>query len=167
MKMLQKYFDLDENLRVIRARSLESQQAIAAERISAGLPVSKYSPGDYVIWNQKESPSDHLPSKLSPGWLGPYEVLSHEKNDVTCRHLVLMTEHVFHVERLHPFFGSKNEAVEAAKLDKNQFFIHSISSFTGNPHKRTSMMFEVLFEHETSTLLVPYNSDIADTQQFH
>ena len=159
--------DLDENLRVVRSRSLALQQEIAEERKKSILPVSKYSPGDYVIWNQKENSADHLPSKLSPNWLGPYEVIAHEKNDVTCKHLVLMSEHVFHVSRLLPFFGSRIEAIEAAKLDRNQFFIYSIDAFTGNPHKRKSMMFSVMFEYESNALMIPYNSDIADTSQFH
>ena len=159
--------NLDENLRIVRERSLQLQQELAAERKTKDLPVSKFQPGDFVLWNQKEQPGDHLPTKLSPTLLGPYEVITHHRNDVTCKHLVLMSEHVFHVARLLPFFGSRTEAVEAAKLDRNQFFIHSIVSFTGNPHKRTSMMFAVMFEYETDLIFVPYSTDIADTSQFH
>ena len=94
-------------------------------------------------------------------------MLSQEKNDVTCKHLVLMSEHVFHVVRLKPFFGTKQDAYDIAKLDRNQFFIYSIDFFTGNPHKRNSMMFGVMFEYETEIITVPYSSDIADTSQFH
>ena len=159
--------ELDENLRLVRSRSLELQEEIKLERQSKDLAVSKYCAGDYVLWNQKEQSSDHLPTKLSTTWLGPYEVISQEKNDVTCKHLVLMSEHVFHVERLKPFFGTKQDAYDVAKLDRNQFFIHSIDFFTGNPHKRNSMMFGVMFEYETEIITVPYSSDIADTSQFH
>ena len=158
---------LDENLHTVRERSLQLQQDIAAERQRTTQAISKYQPGDFVLWNPKEQPSDHLASKLSPNWLGPYQVVSHEKNDVTCTHLVLMSEHVFHVERLLPFFGSPQEALEAAKLDKNQFLIYSIDFFVGNPHKRSSMMFGVLFEYEDDIIQVPYSSDVANTSQFH
>jgi hypothetical protein len=128
--------------------------------------VSKYCSGDYVLWNVKEQSSDHLPTKLSATWLGPYEVVSQEKNDVACRHLVLMSEHIFHVERLKPFFGSRQDALDMAKLDRNQFFIRSIEFFRGNPHKRNSMAFGVMFEYETEAIVVPYSHDIADTIQF-
>ena len=158
--------ELDENLRLVRSRSLQLQEAIKLERESKDLAVSKYCSGDYVLWNIKEQASDHLPTKLSATWLGPYEVVSQEKNDVACRHLVLMSEHIFHVDRLKPFFGSKQDAFDMAKLDRNQFFIQSIEFFRGNPHKRHSMAFGVLFEYETEVIVVPYSQDIADTSQF-
>jgi hypothetical protein len=51
-----------------------------------------------------------------------------------------------------------------AQLDNNQFNIVSINYFTGNPHLRTSMSFNVTFADETVDL--DFNHDFADTQQF-
>ena len=159
--------ELDENLRVVRSRSLQLQQELKLERQKKDVAISKYCAGDLVLWNQLEQSSDHLPTKLSTTWLGPYKVIAQEKNNVVCKHLVLMSDHTFHVERLKPFFGSKSDAYEVAKLDQNQFFIHFIKYFTGNPHKRSSMMFGVMFDYETDLIMVPYSPDIADTSQFH
>ena len=115
-----------------------------------------------VILSSK--PSDHLAHKLDPDWLGPYEVVAHVKNDVECRHLVLCTVHKLHVTRLKPFFGTREEAIRIAKLDQNQFTIQEIKWYTGNPHVRTSMIFTILFEDGQAD--VPYNPDLAATQQF-
>lgn len=90
---------------------------------------------------QRESPSDFLPEKLAPNYLGPYMVVRQEKNDVTVEHVVLRTQHVLHVDRLKPFIGPLEEAVLVAKADQNQVFIVSLNYFTGNPHLRSSMTF--------------------------
>jgi hypothetical protein len=78
------------------------------------------------------------------------------------------TEDVFHLSRLKPFFGSYTEAVEMAKLDNNQFDIASINYFTGNPHVRTSMSFNVTFNigQSTETVNLNYTNDLARSQQF-
>jgi hypothetical protein len=43
--------ELDENLRLVRSRSLQLQETIKLERESKDLAVSKYCSGDYVLWN--------------------------------------------------------------------------------------------------------------------
>ena len=86
----------------------------------------------------RETPSDHPYTKLSPPWLGPYEVIKKAKNDIECVHLNLGTKSNFHVSRVKPFFGSRQDAVD--KLDRNQFFIDSFNYFSGNPFMRQSMI---------------------------
>jgi hypothetical protein len=155
---------LDANLKIVRAKSLEFQQALAAERRSKDGPPQSYEPGDLVLWNPRESPSDFLNVKLSPNWLGPFEVVQQMKNDVQCKHLVLRTVAVLHVSRLKPFLGSREEAYRVAKLDHNQYEIVSVDSFTGNPHLRSTMTFTVTFEDGTITM--PYGADLAGSAQF-
>jgi hypothetical protein len=155
---------LDQNLKIVREISLKAQKDIAEERrLGAGEP-SKYEEGDLVLWNPKEKPTDKLDSKLTPPWFGPYEVISQVKNDVEVFHIVMMSKKVFHVSRLKPFFGTREEALEIAKLDKNQYKIESFNWFTGNPHVRGSLEFNVTFED--GTINMPYSQDLADSAQF-
>lgn len=155
---------LDENIRTVREVSQKIQQDIAAGRRSNDKPFMHYEPGDLILWNPRERPSDHLAHKLDPDWLGPYEVINHVKNDIECRHLILQTVHKFHVTRVKPFFGSYEDAIRCAKLDQNQYYIRSITGYTGNPHVRSTMTFTVLFEDGEDK--VPWNTDLANTQQY-
>jgi len=84
------------------------------------------------------------------------------------KHMCIHTIEVQHVDRLKPFFGTTEEALEMAKLDYNQFFIESFNHFTGNPHKRTSMLFNVTFSYNgiTEAKMIPYSADIDRTEQF-
>ena len=134
------------------------------ERAAADGPLPQYDPGDLVLWEQRESPSDFLPEKLAPSYLGPYKVLAQRKNDVSVEHVVLGTPHVLHVGRLKPFVGSHEDAIRVGRADQHQVFIVSINYFTGNPHVRSSMSFNVTFEDGTIDL--PYNPDLAASQQF-
>ena len=155
---------LDRNLQHIRNLSLKFQKQLAEERKAKDSYISSYEPGDLVLFNPREQPSDHLPSKLSPNWLGPFEVISQVKNDVRAKHLAIHSEKVFHVERLKPFFGTFEQALQLARHDHHQFMISSINSFTGNPFVRTSMTFNVTLEGETTDM--PYSDDLAQSQQF-
>ena len=155
---------LDENLQHIRSLSLEFQRKLAEARRKKDSHISSYEPGDLVLWNPREQPTDHLPTKLSPNWLGPYEVISQVKNDIRCKHIVLKTEAVFHVERVKPFFGTYAQALDIARHDQHQYLIETINFFTGNPFVRSSMTFNVRFEDGTITM--PYGDDLAQSQQF-
>jgi hypothetical protein len=155
---------LDEDVRTVREVSKNLQEALAAERAAESELVPRYEAGDFVLWNPKETPCSHLETKLAPTWMGPYEVVEQVKNDVECVHINLRTCNKFHVSRLKPFFGSREEALEVAKLDRNQFFIVAFNYFYGNPHKRTSLVFNVTFEDETKD--VEYNRDLASSSQF-
>jgi hypothetical protein len=157
--------ELDHNIQLVRTRSLEFQNKLAEERRNnAGVP-GKYVEGDLVLWNPREQPSDYLESKLSPAFQGPFEVLGQEKNDVRCRHLNLGYEASLHVSRLKPFFGSREEGIVIARLDRDQFVITRINSYTGNAFKRESLLFNVLFD-DGSTVDLPYSKDLAQSQQF-
>ena len=67
--------DLDDNLQTIRSISRELQLKLAAERAAADKNISQYEPGDLVLFNPREQQSDHLQTKLTPDWLGPYQVI--------------------------------------------------------------------------------------------
>ncbi len=51
------------------------------------------------------------------------------------------------------------------KLDRNQFSVVSINYFTGNPHVRTSLLFNVTFE-DNDAVMLPYSPDLAAVDKF-
>ena len=98
---------LDEDIKTVREVSRGLQEEIAAERAAESELVPRYEPGDFVLWNPKETPCSHLESKLAPSWMGPYEVIEQVKNDVECVHISLRTCNKFHVSRLKPFLAQE------------------------------------------------------------
>jgi hypothetical protein len=151
----------------VREKSLSLQQDIIKERQGKDLAATpQYVRGDLVLFGHWEGPCTHLPEKLSTAYLGPYEVVSQSKNDVTCKHIVLNTEHIFHVARLKPFFGTREEALKEAQLDQDQFFVRRILHYTGNPHLRTIITFTLEYvDGDVST--VPYTSTEIFQQYIH
>ena len=154
--------NLDAQLENIRQLSKDAQSKMAQERVSA-TPIDKqniYQQGDFVLQIQRQKPS-----KLSPTFLGPYEVISQYKNDVTAKHLVTHIHKDFHTDNLQPFFGSRESAIEAALRDHNQHFINKIITFKGDPFTRQSTSFQVEFS-DGDIIWKSYDKDLADTAQF-
>jgi hypothetical protein len=138
--------DLNENLRIIREISYKYQQDLVIKRDnSTSLPstLNKYKPGDFVFFLY--SVLGFYEFKLDTKYLGPYEVITHIKNDVTVRNLISSAISVFHVERLKLFFGSAEAAYDAALRDSDQYVIDSFITYKGDPLVRTSIHFYILF----------------------
>jgi hypothetical protein len=155
---------LDANLQHIRKLSLEFQTTLAAERASKDKATPSYESGDLIFFNPRENPTDHLETKLSSDWLGPFEVVSQTKNDISVRHVVLNTPHTFHVDRVKPFVGTYKQALDIGRHDQHQFHIVSFNYYTGNPFLRHSMVFNVTFEDGTIDL--PYGGDFIYSEQY-
>jgi hypothetical protein len=111
------------------------------------------------------NPEVPLPTKLSPKYLGPYEVIRHTKNDVQCRHLVDGFVKVFHVTRLKIFHGSREDAYAMAMLDKNQSLVDTILAYRGDPSTRTTTEFEVKFA-DGDVVWLPYSKDLSNSVPF-
>ena len=79
-------------------------------------------------------------------------------------HVNLKVREEFHVNRAKPFFGTRQDALEIAKLDKNQFLIVGFNYFEGNPHARKTLKFNITFEDETVNR--KFDADLAATAQF-
>ena len=156
---------LDKNLKTLHEISKKHQDTIAADRKKHSSPnyQNTYQPGDLVLWQR--DPNIPLPTKLSPKFVGPYEVISQNRNDVTCRHIVLGHTKVFHVSRLKIFHGSIEEARRVAMIDNDQFTITDFKAYRGNPMLRTSMEFEVSFE-DGSLVWLPWSKDLFETVQY-
>lgn len=157
---------LDDNLCIVREASRKFQEGLIAERSSAAVtPATQnvFQLGDFILFQQ--DPSKPLPSKLSPKFMGPYEVLHQVKNDITCKHLVQGSISVFHVTRVKLFPGSREQAFNVALLDYNQHVIDTILAYRGDPMTRTTMEFQVLFK-DGSLVWLPYTRDLSDAVQF-
>ena len=84
---------------------------------------------------------------------------------MTTRNLVYGNVRDYHVERLKPFFGSREDAVDLAKRDTDQFDVDRIVAYKGDPETRTTMEFFVSFKSGDSVWL-PYSQDIFQMVQF-
>jgi hypothetical protein len=122
-----------------------------------------YQVGD-LVFRRVEKMIDKV-SKLTLNYLGPYEVVKVYKSDVTCRHLVTQALSILHMDKLKMCFATKADAYEAAKVDYDQYEVDRIVSYRGDPEKRSTMEFEVLFQ-DGSILWLPYSKDLSDTIQF-
>lgn len=156
---------LDENLRVLTDISKRHQQKLVQERTNktSEETQAKFQPGDLVLFQR--NPSEMLPSKLSPKFIGPYSVLEQHKNDVKCQHVVMGSVQVFHVSRLKLFLGTFDEAKKVAMIDHDQFQIDRFIAYRGEPLVRTTVEFEVLFQDGTKVWL-PWSKDLFDTVQY-
>ena len=84
------------------------------------------------MYKQKGSHDFQL-NKLDAKFLGPYLVLTHEHNNVTVRNLITDAISVFHSGRLKLFFGSQEQAYEAALRDSEQYEIEEFLAYRGDP----------------------------------
>ena len=149
---------LDKDLKLIRSISSQFQAKLIAERLAV-TPEERqnvFQAGDLVLFQL--NPDNHLPTKLSSPFLGPYRVLQQQTNNVECKHLVMGNIRWIHVTRLK--LGYK-----VALLDADQHVIRKILSWKGNPMKRTSMCFKIEFDDD-DVLWIPYSKDLDDSAQY-
>jgi hypothetical protein len=125
--------------------------------------VNQYVAGDFVLFMDDSSVSRE--TKLSPRFKGPYVVILQNKNDVQCKHLVQLTVHNFHVEKLKRFIGSQQEAFDAALEDHQQYLVDRILAYAGDPMTRTKMQFLVKFS-DGEELWLPYSADLVNTEAY-
>ena len=156
---------INQNLRTIREIACDVQRKIQAKRKSKTPPetLTEYQPGQLVLFQPNSS--KFKPSKLYPRFKGPYEVVSTYKADITCTHIVMRFEVVFHMSWLKPFFGTHDEAFRIALVDYNQYEVRKIVAYRGDPEKRSTMDFLVLFSDD-SQVWIPYNFDLATARAF-
>jgi hypothetical protein len=155
---------LNTNLKLIQQASLQYQMAIKEERTKNNPPFpNHYQKGDLVLLER--DPAKPKPTKLSPKFLGPYEVIVQKSNDVECRDIIHGNVKAFHVGRLKLFKGTLEEAKKMAMIDNNQHEIEKIIAYAGDPLKRTTMSFHTEFKDGSSSWL-PFSKDLFDTVQY-
>jgi len=156
---------LDDNLKLLNDISKRHQEKIVQKR-TAATPLdkqNKYQPGDLVLFQR--NPDEHLPTKLTPKFVGPYEVIEQTKNDVRCRHIIMGNVQEFHVTRLKIFHGSLEDAKRVAMIDNDQYVMQRFITYRGNPEIRTTVEFEIEFADGTIVWL-PWSKDLFDSVQY-
>jgi hypothetical protein len=133
-------------MRVIREISSKYQIDLRNKRITESELQNKYQPGDLILFNPKENPYALRESKMSPKFLGPYQVISQHRNDITCKHVTLNTRHVLHSSRVHPFFGTYDDAKRISMVDREEFLVEEILAHRGNDKRKTSLEFLVKWQ---------------------
>ncbi len=156
---------LAADLKLIKEISDKVQDEIAKER-TAKVPLDKqnlFQQGDLVLWQL--NPDQHRPTKLTPRFVGPYIVISHDKNEVKCKHVIMHDIKTFHTSRLKIFHGTLEEAKRVALIDQDQYTVVKILAYRGNPEIRTTMEFEVEFADGEIVWKV-WDQDLAQTAPF-
>jgi hypothetical protein len=154
------------HLKTIRELSRSFQLSLIKERDNSNSnpsTLNKYQSGDFVLFLYSVKGDQEF--KLDSKHLGPFKVISHIRNDVSVRNLVTDAVKVFHSNRLKYFFGTADQAKEAALRDMDQYVIDTIIAYRGDPLIRTSMSFCVKFKDGTLQWLA-WSKDLFDTQQY-
>jgi hypothetical protein len=156
---------LNSDLETLRDIAFKYQQDLVKKRTSQNEEQNVYQPGDLIF---HRLPTDKpLPAKLRCRYDGPYEVLRQYKNDVECRHLAIGNVETFFVEHCKPYIGgSRERAMELARLDADQYLIESILAHRGDPHMRTSMEFLVKFQDDDKPRWRVWDRDLFNSQQY-
>ena len=123
--------ELDHNLATIRAITTAFQQSLRTRRLRNQI-INLCQPGDLILWNPRKHVNSFRSSKLAPKLLGPYSVISQERNDIICTHCHLKTQHTFHYDRVSPFLGAPTDAAKLGLLDKEEYVISAVLQHRGN-----------------------------------
>ena len=151
--------EVTRDIAAIQQSSREFQQTLVNKRATdLSLPRNAWAPGDFVFVDNT-APLH----KLQAPRLGPYEVVSHDKNDVTLRDLITNTTKAFHVDRLSLFSGSASEAFDLAMRDRNQHLLERFLAYRGNVNKRETLEFLISYTSDPVPVWRAFDKDLSDT----
>jgi exonuclease III len=136
---------LDKNLTLVREVSAQHQAAIVEERTAGNQHRNQYAVGDLVLKVQRTPTKPWLPEKIGPEFLGPWRVTAVHANDYTVVHVVTGAEDVLHVDMLKPFFGTDEEAYDAALEDGDQHVVTAVTHYIGDPTARRHCEFKITY----------------------
>ena len=158
---------LSDNMKVIRSISSEYQSTLKSSRRASSDPIAqtRYEAGDFVFYLL----ADKLlrGNKLNSLKKGPYLVVTHPANSnvVSVRNLISDAIHEFNQKDLQVFRGTADEAAQLAELDDDQHAVDHIVGYSGDPEKRTTLQFYVLFK-DGDKLWLDYSPDLSMTAAF-
>ena len=151
--------ELMADIEAIQQKSKEFQQSIALTRATdLSEPRNTWSAGDFVFVDNT-APLH----KLQAPRLGPYEVMSHDKNDVMLRDLITNAEKAFHVDRISLFSGSAEEAFDLAMRDRNQHLLDRFLAYRGDVNIRETLEFLVSYAGDPVPVWRAFTKDLSDT----
>ena len=154
--------ELTRDIAIIQEKSRDFQECLVAARATdLTKPRNQWAPGDLVFVDNL-SPLH----KLQAPRLGPYEVVSHHRNDVTLRDLISSTIKDFHVDRLSLFSGSMSDAFDLAMRDRDQHLIERFLGYRGNVAKRETLEFLIAYTDDPIPVWKAFEKDISDTEAF-
>lgn len=154
--------ELDVSIQAARETVFKTHQDIIAVRTApnSARPQNFFQPGDLVLVDLKQS---RRQNKLQAPKLGPYEVVSHDKNDVLVRDLHSgLLKPAYDVSIVSLYDGTRQEAFELSMHDKNEYVIERFCRFRGNPETRTTIEFDVLFS-DGSRMWLPWSPSLFQT----
>ena len=136
---------LDDKLRTVRSISSEYQAKLVKERLEQTPEKRRnvYHPGELVLLQR--DPSQHLPTKLSMHFTGPWEVIKHESNAVEIRHIATHEIKNVHITRLKMYHGDRAAGYETALRDADQYVVIEILAWRGTVTERSCMWFKVYY----------------------
>jgi hypothetical protein len=134
---------LDANLAIVRSVTAAFQATLRSKRHTTTPSQNQFAAGDVILWNPRENAFSFRSSKLAPKLLGPYRVISQNKNDISCEHIVLRTYHTLHSSRVTPFYGTLESGNTVALLDNDEFTVEEILSHRGEWKDMKQMTFLV------------------------
>jgi hypothetical protein len=153
----------NDHLKIIRSLSREYQLSLVEKRDNSISTNNKYQPGDFVLFIY--SVEGERLNKMDAAYLGPYVVLTHVRNDVKVRNLITDAVNIYHSDRLKPFYGTREQAKEAALRDAEQYYIEKFLAYRGDPQVRTTIEFYVEFVDGSKHWKV-WSKDLFDTIQY-
>ena len=158
--------DLNNDLKTIRELSRKFQLELVAKRDNSNESPStsnKYQAGDFVLF--LASKTGQADNKADAKFLGPFRVISHLKNNVKVRNIITDAIDDVHCDRLKYFFGSADQAREAALRDNDQYDIDHFVTYKGDPLVRTSVIFYIKFR-DGAHHWKQWSKDLYDTIQY-
>ena len=123
--------ELDHNLAAVRAITTAFLQFLRTRRLR-NQNTNLYQPGDLILWSPREHVKSFRSSKLAPKLLGPYSVISQERNDIICTHCHLKTQHTFHSDRVSLFLSALTAAAKLGLLDKEEYVVSVVLQHRGH-----------------------------------
>ena len=93
-------------------------------------------------------------------------LIQQTKNDVEVRHLTTKVDSVFYVGDLKVFYGSRDDAIQLATVDADQYTVTRILAHRGDPMARSYMSFYVEYA-DGDKLWVPWSLDLQHTEAYH
>jgi hypothetical protein len=140
-----------------------SASELAYPNIASDHIFQRFQPTDLVFFD-KNRQQGHSVDKFT-GLIGPYEVIVQERNTVSVKDIITGTHLKLDAPFLSMYSGAFEDAYKLALADKDQYVVSCIVNHYGNPLKRTTMTFKVVFENG-DVVWQGYSKDLDQTIAF-